>query len=98
MESSSAKSRPIIIYPIYFKKVPRSRGRRVPLKYSGNFSLKDIERAAKELGYRVEVEKDKNHPAAWWEGEGRLVVYTDESKEKVILKIAQKITQNLNIH
>lgn len=63
------------------------------MQYAGNFSLKDIEKVVKSLGYRVEVERDKKHPAAWWEDEGRLVIYTSESKEKVLLKIAQ----NLNI-
>lgn len=91
MESSSERVRPIIIYPVYFKKVSRRLGRKVPLKYAGNFSLSEIEKAIRSLGYRVEIEKDKKHPARWWEEEGRLVVFTSEKKNKFLLKTAQKL-------
>lgn len=91
MESSSANSRPIIIYPVYFKRVSRRLGRKVPIKYAGNFSLQDIEKAIRSLGYRVEIEKEKKHPARWWEEDGRLIVFTNEKKQKLLLRIAQKL-------
>ncbi len=82
----------IIIYPAYFNiNYSRKQGRRVPRKLAFEPKLETIARAAKELGYSVEVEPDKKYPKFWYEERGRIIINTDEPKTKVLVKIARKI-------
>jgi len=82
----------IIIYPAYFNiHYSRKEGRRVPKNLAFEPKLETIAKAARELGYDVEVEEDKKYPKFWWREKGRILIETDEKKNEVIIKIARKI-------
>ncbi len=82
----------IIIYPAYFNiHYSRREGRRVPRTLAFEPKLETIARAARELGYEVEIEPDKRYPRFWWKEKGRIILESDEPKNQVILKIARKI-------
>ncbi len=85
--------RAIIVYPVYFdKERSRSEGRRVPLRLAiERPSAELVAKAASELGYEIEVEPEKRHPRAWFEYSGRVVVLTEERKEEVLRKIAERM-------
>ncbi|MDW7776943.1 MAG: signal recognition particle subunit SRP19/SEC65 family protein [Methanosarcinales archaeon] len=53
--------------------------------------LKEIDRAAKELGLNPVVEKDKAYPKYWWEGSGRVLVDKKGGKSGIARDIARKI-------
>jgi signal recognition particle subunit SRP19 len=82
----------IIIYPAYFNiHYSRKQGRRVPRNLAFEPKIETIAKAARELGYNVEVEEDKKYPRFWWREKGRIIIETDEPKNEVIRKIARKI-------
>ncbi len=82
----------IIIYPAYFNiHYSRKEGRRVPKSLAFEPKLETIARAARELGYEIEVENDKKYPRFWWKEKGRIIIETDEPKSEVIKKIAKRI-------
>ncbi|HUU75858.1 MAG TPA: signal recognition particle subunit SRP19/SEC65 family protein [Methanoregulaceae archaeon] len=78
-----------ILYPCYFNAgLLRREGRRVPRsKAVKSPTITDLERAIKKAGLPFRVEQ-KHHPAYWWKREGRLLVTWDQSKEKLIKKVA----------
>jgi len=82
----------IIIYPAYFNiHYSRKQGRRVPRNLAFDPKLETIARAAREIGYDVEIEEDKRYPKFWWRERGRIIVEAEEPKNEVIKKIARKI-------
>lgn len=82
----------IIIYPAYFNvHYSRREGRRVPKNLAFEPKLDTIARAARELGYSVEIEQYKRYPRFWWSEKGRIIVESEEPKNEVIKKIARKI-------
>ncbi|RLE77924.1 MAG: signal recognition particle protein Srp19 [Thermoprotei archaeon] len=83
----------VVLWPIYFDKNKSwSEGRRVAKSIAVEKPpLKDLEIAVKSLNYEYVVEKDKKHPASWFEHQGRILVYTDEKKSIVIKKVAEKL-------
>ncbi|RLE66899.1 MAG: signal recognition particle protein Srp19 [Thermoprotei archaeon] len=88
-----AERRFVVLWPIYFDRgKSRSEGRKVAKSLAiERPSLKDLEEAVKSLKYEYLIEEDKKHPASWFEHQGRLLVYTEEKKSKVIKKIAEKL-------
>lgn len=85
--------RRIVLWPHYFEAdVPRSKCRRVGLRLAvEKVSVDELAAAAREAGYRVEVDKDARHPAFWYESGGRVLVYTDRSKGEVIRDVAERL-------
>ncbi len=82
----------IIIYPAYFNiHYSRKEGRRVPRNLAFDAKLDTVSKALKELGYKFEVEVDKKYPRFWWKEKGRVIVYTDEKKNDVLIKIAKTV-------
>ncbi len=82
----------VIIYPAYFNiHYSRKQGRRVPKNLAFDPKLETIAKAARELGYEIEIEPDKRYPRFWWRERGRIIIDTDEPKNEVIKKIARKI-------
>lgn len=49
---------------------------------------REIARAAKQVGYEIEYEPEKQYPRSWWESKGRVTVETDEDKGEVLRAIA----------
>ncbi|MFX1374511.1 MAG: signal recognition particle subunit SRP19/SEC65 family protein [Promethearchaeota archaeon] len=84
----------IIFWPQYFDaKRSRSKGRRLPKKFAmDKVSLGDISKAAKNLGYNVEIEQHYKYPRTWWDDPGRVVIDAKgKKKSKVMLEVAKEI-------
>ncbi|MEM2910706.1 MAG: signal recognition particle subunit SRP19/SEC65 family protein [Nitrososphaerota archaeon] len=85
-----------IIWPIYFDRALSWReGRRVPLRLSSRSpTVEKLSRAAKKLGWHVEVEA-ATHPRICWKKTGRLIVKPDKpiSKQVVVKTLAQELLE-----
>jgi len=84
----------LIFWPHYFDaKKNRSNGRRVSRKFAiDKFSLEDIAKAARNLGYNAEIERGYKYPKSWWEEPGRVLIDTKgKKKNKVMLEVAKEI-------
>ena len=76
-----------MIWPIYLdKEKSLSQGRKISNEYAiSEPKIREIEKAAKRLGYTFIVETDKSYPGEWYENSGR---YPLKSKPFVKLKRA----------
>lgn len=83
-----------VVWPVYFdRNVPRSRCRRVPLSLAvKNPTADDIVKAARSLGWSVEVEPGA-HPSTWWNKSGKIVIKPDRpmSKNSLIKTLAHRL-------
>jgi signal recognition particle subunit SEC65 len=71
--------------------VSRANGRRIKKKYSiEKPSLDAIFNTAKKLGINPVIEKNSSHPKKHWKKEGRILVDQLESKNKLLIKIANQ--------
>lgn len=43
------------------------------------------------MNLKFEIERDKKHPARWWESEGRILVATDMPKSELIEAIGSRL-------
>ena len=85
-----------MIWPIYLDKDKSlSQGRKISTEYAiSEPRIREIEKAAKRLGYTFIVETDKSYPGEWYENSGRnprrkfLSSYPLKSKPFVKLKRA----------
>lgn len=83
-----------IFWPQYFdQKRTRSEGRRLPQKFAlDKISIKEISKAAKRLGYHVQIETTLKYPRTWWEEPGRVLIDTKgKRKSQVMKEIAKEI-------
>jgi signal recognition particle subunit SRP19 len=82
-----------VIWPIYFdNSLSRIEGRKVSKKYAVEKpSIESIIKAAKSLGLNPTLEKDKAYPSRHWKKEGRILVDKNESKRKILVKIANRL-------
>ncbi|MCD6164651.1 MAG: signal recognition particle subunit SRP19/SEC65 family protein [Candidatus Odinarchaeota archaeon] len=91
----------IILWSAYFdKKLSRSQGRRVPLRFSvENPSLTEIDKAARKLGFKTIVEPNKRYPKDWWNYKGRILIEVGKEKLKktLILKKIGKILKEFKV-
>ncbi len=84
----------IIFWPQYFDaKRSRSNGRRIPRKFAiERINLEEIAKAARNLGYNVEIERNYKYSRTWWDDPGRVLIDTKgKKKDKVLLEIAKEI-------
>ena len=84
----------IIFWPQYFDaKRSRSNGRRLPKKFAiEKVSLEDISKAARNLGYNVEIERNYKYSRTWWDDAGRVLIdIKGKKKSKVLLEVAKEI-------
>ena len=83
----------LIFWPQYFDaKKSRSEGRRLPKKFSINkISITDIAKAAENLGYNVEIEKNLKNSRTWGEPGRVLINVEGKKKSKVMLEVAKEI-------
>ena len=83
----------LIFWPQYFDaKKSRSEGRRLPKKFSiDRVSITDIAKAAENLGYNVEIEKNYKYPRTWEEPGRVLINVKGKKKSKVLLEVAKEI-------
>ncbi len=59
-----------------------------------NPTAEEIYKAVRALGLGCTIEKDKHHPARWFEREGRVVVNTTLKKTQLIKEVAREL-QNI---
>jgi len=84
----------LIFWPQYFDaKRSRSKGRRLSIKFAiDRVSLSDIAKAARNLGYNAEIEKNYKYSRTWWDDPGRVVIDAKgKKKSKVMLEVAKEI-------
>ncbi|PUA31462.1 MAG: hypothetical protein B9J98_06335 [Candidatus Terraquivivens tikiterensis] len=85
-----------VIWPIYFDRaLSWGKGRRVPLRLSSRSpTVEKLSRAARMLGWQVEVEAAA-HPRMGWRKTGRLIVKPDKplSKQAVIKTLAKELLE-----
>jgi len=83
----------LIFWPQYFDaKKSRSEGRRLPKKFSiKKVSITDIAKAAENLGYNVEIEKNLKYSRTWGEPGRVLINVEGKKKSKVMLEVAKEI-------
>jgi signal recognition particle subunit SRP19 len=90
----------LVIWPEYFdQSLTRAGGRRVPKKLAtASPSIDTIQKAAKSLGYKPVLERDKKYPRNWWKKEGGRVLITTKgiSKTKIIMNIAKRMKKLSN--
>ena len=88
------KKRGYVIWPIYFdSSISRSECRRVPLSLAiRNPTAEQIAKAARSLGWRVELEPG-SHPAYWWKRTGKVIIDPGKPMKKgeVIKTLAQTL-------
>jgi signal recognition particle subunit SRP19 len=87
----------LIFWPQYFDaKRSRTNGRRLPKKFSiEKVTLEDIAKAARNLGYKTEIEKNYKYPKTWWEDSGRVLIDSKgKKKSKVILEVAKEMRKS----
>ena len=83
----------IILWPAYFeRRIPRNKGRRVPLKLaSDNVTADTIARACKALGFECEIVEGA-YPKMWWRKTGYVIVKADSlRKNELIRKVAEQL-------
>jgi signal recognition particle subunit SRP19 len=82
-----------VIWPIYFDKtVTRLAGRRVSKKHAVEKpTVEAILKAAKFLGLNPTLEKDCAYPSKHWKKEGRVLIDKKELKNKLLVKIANRL-------
>ncbi|WP_457555782.1 signal recognition particle protein Srp19 [Candidatus Pyrohabitans sp.] len=70
----------------------RADGRKVSGRYAvPSPTLKEIARAAEQLGLNPRVERDKAYPREWWEVSGRVVVDKAKPRSVILREIAAEI-------
>ena len=82
-----------IIYPIYFDKhISRCKGRRIPLKNCiEKPTVEQIANAAKSLGLKPIIEKDRMHSSRSWKKEGRVLILKNASKQTLLHQISKRM-------
>ena len=85
----------LVIWPNYIDATKtRAEGRILPKKASVKSPvLREIEKAAKELGLNPVLEADKAYPKSWWETSGRVLVDRKAPKSVTVKQIAGKIIE-----
>jgi signal recognition particle subunit SRP19 len=82
-----------IVWPVYMDAhKTRKKGRILAKKDSiGAPELKEIIRAAHELGLEPLAEEGKMYPRFWWEHGGRVLIDSSSKKREAVKQIAQRI-------
>ncbi|MFW6083352.1 MAG: signal recognition particle subunit SRP19/SEC65 family protein [Thermoplasmatota archaeon] len=78
-----------IIYPEYFdKNKSRSDGRKVPIELAvKNPHIEEIGKVLSEMDVPNRIEKHAQHPANWYEENGRLIIPKQQEKKEEFLDI-----------
>ncbi len=87
----------LVFWPQYFDlKRSRSEGRRIAKKFAlEKVNAQDLAKAAKNLGYNVQLESTYKYPRTWWESQGRVVVDAKgKKKTKVLLELAKELRKS----
>ena len=83
-----------VYWPQYFDvKSSRSDGRRLSKKLAiDKVSTDIIAKAARNLGYKAELESNYKYPRSWFDEPGRVLIDTKgKKKSKVLIEVAKEI-------
>ncbi len=83
-----------VYWPQYFDiKRSRSDGRRLSKKLAiDKVSADIIAKAARQLGYKAELESNYKYPRSWYDDPGRVLIDTKgKKKSKVLLEVAKEL-------
>jgi signal recognition particle subunit SRP19 len=82
-----------VVWPIYFdKSVSRLSGRKISKKNAVDKpSIEAISKAAKSLGLNPILEKNSSYPSKHWKKEGRILIDKKDTKNKLLVKIANRL-------
>ena len=83
-----------VYWPQYFdNKRSRSDGRRLSKNLAiGKVSADIIAKAARQLGYKAELESNYKYPRSWFDEPGRVLIDTKgKKKSKVLIEVAKEI-------
>jgi signal recognition particle subunit SRP19 len=88
-----AKNPKRIVWPIYMDAhKTRKEGRILAKRDSvGTPDVKEIMRAANELGLKPSCEDEKMYPKFWWDHKGRILVDFEGSKRDATRQIAHRV-------
>lgn len=87
------KQNKIVIWPAYFDSTKtRSKGRRLPKSLAVTSpKILEIKNAIEELGMECELASDAGYPKIPWLKVGMLFVSKEDSKNKMIRRIAEQL-------
>jgi signal recognition particle subunit SRP19 len=82
-----------VVWPIYFDKtISRLNGRKVAKKHAVEKpNSENIAKAAESLGLHPILEKNAVYPARRWKKEGRVLIDKTNSKQKLLVQIANRL-------
>jgi signal recognition particle subunit SRP19 len=88
-----AKTTKNVVWPVYIDAhKTRKEGRIIAKGDSvGAPDIKEIVRAAQELGLNPTYEDEKAYPRLWWEHKGRILIDINSAKREAIRQIARAI-------
>ena len=83
----------VVIWPAYIDAgKSKAQGRKISKKSAvASPAIKEIEAAAKKLGYQPRTEHDKSYPKTWWEKSGLIRVEKKKPKSAILKEIAKEI-------
>lgn len=83
----------IMVWPVYMdSQKSREDGRKISVRDALEApTLKEIEEAAKRLGFNPVTEPEKAYPKEWWEVSGRVLVDKTKPKSVILKEIAAEI-------
>jgi signal recognition particle subunit SRP19 len=87
----------LIFWPQYFDaKRSRSKGRRLPRKFAiDKVNINDIVKAARNIGYKAEIEHQYRYSRTWWDEPGRVIIDAKgKKKTKVMLEVAKEVRKS----
>ena len=91
----SKKDNKLVVWPEYFdSNLTRAFGRRVPKKLAIPApNIESILKAAKSLGYKPILEREKRYPRRWWRKDGGRILVNRKggSKTKILINIAKRM-------
>lgn len=82
-----------VVWPHYFDRtLSRNHGRKVAKKHAVDKPTSEtVAKAAKSLGLHPVFEKNAVHPARQWKKQGRVIIDKKESKQKLLVQIANRM-------
>lgn len=93
MLSTMERTAKKVVWPVYIDAHKTRKEGRILAKVDsvGAPDIKEIIRAAQELGLSPTYEHEKAYPRLWWEHKGRLLIDVNGAKREAIRQIARAI-------
>ena len=95
-----AKTTKKVVWPVYIDAHKTRKEGRILAKGDsvGAPDIKEIVRAAQELGLSHTYEDGKAYPRLWWEHKGRVLIEVNSAKREALRQIARAIKASRALH